>query len=487
MKRKYDLRNKRNILILGLLSIVLIIVFSLFIYKYLHTKVLKYEISGDSILQDVNKNYLVLNDDALLRVRWNDNYYLDYQDKQVNLGKNVIVYNTVTGSLKLYGKFYEITETGKIINNNDETKINNIADAKIYKIGDREYLLVDKQIRSSDRSIETSNYLLVELDKLGNAKLTNNKLNLKTITETTLVTSKYSFDIANEVVYFGNQKIDLKKIIGSTNEYQKDEDIIVKPDDNNQTNVDNNAGNGENTPGGEAGAQNDTPGQNEDPGEEVINVKPVDPLEQVTIEDMKSKVKMTSIVRMQSGLTQIDVDYIVYDPYNEYKRVFVEVEKDGNTEVVNLSKTETHVTIGNLSADKVYKLNFMYTTIDYETGESKNNTFEEVYVRTLKPKYSGRVTGIYPFTSKRLTYEIKLQDGYSINAIDATLVIYVETSDDEGNITVREELIPLNIPVNGKTGVITGSVSIAGYNISINNQEKIIIKSVSSSNGTIYY
>ena len=67
------------------------------------------------------------------------------------------------------------------------------------------------------------------------------------------------------------------------------------------------------------------------------------------------------------------------------------------------------------------------------------------------------------------------------------MVIYVETSDDEGNITVREELIPLNIPVNGKTGVITGSVSIAGYNISINNQEKIIIKSVSSSNGTIYY
>ena len=236
MKRKYDLRNKRNLIIIGILAIVLIIIFSLFIYKYLHTKTLKYDISGDSILQDVNKNYLVISDDAVLRVRWNDNYYLDYQDKQVNLGKNVIVYNTVTNDLKLYGKFYEITENGKIINNSGETKINNVADAKIYKIGDREYLLVDKQIRSSDRSIETSDYLLVELDKIGNAKLTNNKLNLKTITETTLVTSKYTFDIANEIVRFGNQQIDLKKIIGSTNEYKKEDiEVEVEPAPVNNT------------------------------------------------------------------------------------------------------------------------------------------------------------------------------------------------------------------------------------------------------------
>ena len=67
-------------------------------------------------------------------------------------------------------------------------------DTKFYKIADREYLLVDRQIVSADNSINADNYLLVELDKMGNAKLTNNKLNLKTITPTVLATSKYTFE-----------------------------------------------------------------------------------------------------------------------------------------------------------------------------------------------------------------------------------------------------------------------------------------------------
>ena len=69
------------------------------------------------------------------------------------------------------------------------------------------------------------NYLLVELDKIGNAKLSNNKINLKTISPTKLVTSKYTFDIANEILTYGSDIIDLKKIIGSTNTYTK-EDLV---------------------------------------------------------------------------------------------------------------------------------------------------------------------------------------------------------------------------------------------------------------------
>ena len=35
---------------------------------------------------------------------------------------------------------------------------------------------------------------------------------------------------------------------------------------------------------------------------------------------------MTSIIMFNEGLTTIDIDYVVYDPYNEYKTVFVEIE-----------------------------------------------------------------------------------------------------------------------------------------------------------------
>ena len=66
---------------------------------------------------------------------------------------------------------------------------------------------------------------MVDLDKVGNATLTNHKISLKTFSETVIVTSNYTFDIANEILTYGSDKIDLKKIIGSSNAYTK-EDLV---------------------------------------------------------------------------------------------------------------------------------------------------------------------------------------------------------------------------------------------------------------------
>ena len=238
MRRKYDLRNKRNFVIILILAIAVIGIFSLFIYKYKHASTIQYDVTVGSVVQDDNKNYISVEEDALLKMRWNGNYYLVYQDKKINLSKRVIVFNTLTGGMKLYGKFYEIDKSGKIIENDDETVLNNTNNAKFYKLDDRKYLLIDKQIVSDDRSIEASNYMLVELDKMGNAKLSNNKLNLKTINPTILVTSEYSFDIANEILKYGGLSIDLKKIIGSTNQY------VPEPEDDEQKQEDGEGGNG---------------------------------------------------------------------------------------------------------------------------------------------------------------------------------------------------------------------------------------------------
>ena len=88
---------------------------------------------------------------------------------------------------------------------------------------------------------------MVELDKQGNAKLSNNKLQLKTISETTLVTSKYTFDIANEKLNYGKYDIDLKKIIGSSNQYVKESENSSDTDKNGG----NGKGNGQETGGGD--------------------------------------------------------------------------------------------------------------------------------------------------------------------------------------------------------------------------------------------
>ena len=241
VRRKYDGKNKRSFIIIIVLSIAIIGIFSLFIYNYTKASKIEYLIESGSVLQDVEKNYLSLDDDAKLKVRWDSNYFLTYNEKRISLGNKVIAYNTITDVLKMYGTFYEIASDGKIIENKNENVLNNTTVPKFYKLDDREYLLVDSKIHSNDNSIETSKYLLVELDKMGNAKLSNNSINLKTISPTVLVTSGYTFDIANEILNFGEFDIDLKKIIGSTNQYvpevleegKEEEDVSVNQTVNN--------------------------------------------------------------------------------------------------------------------------------------------------------------------------------------------------------------------------------------------------------------
>ena len=475
MRRKYDERNKRNFVVILILSIAVIGIFSLFIYKYRSASRIEYIIEAGSVLQDVDKNYINVEDDAILKVRWNESYYLLYQDKKINLGKKVIVYNTVTGSMKLYGTFYEIQEDGKVIDNKDETVLNNTTDAKFYKLDDREYLLVDKTIVSDDRSITASDYLLVELDKLGNAKLSNYKLNLKTITPTKLITSKYSFDIANEILNFGKHDIDLKKIIGSTNQYVPtvEEDGSQNTGEDGTTNVDSNGtdiGDGFGTGAGGTG--------------NVINNADTGNVN--NIGEIKNKTKMTSIIRATEGLGQIDIDYVIYDPYNEYKSVYVEIVKSGKIDVVYLSKNDTHIVIDGLAANTEYKFNFIYTTENETTGAIVPNTFDSMTLKTLKPSYS---ISVYKLSkvSNTLTYKVNLQSGYSINKVNVKLSFdYTGIDSDSGETVVRTAVLNGSTNVNSNDTSVLGSFDISNYDIGSDTLLKLEVVSVSGTSGTLY-
>lgn len=473
MKRKYDLRNKRNFVIILILSVFIIGIFSLFIYKYTHASKIEYKVSTGSVLQSVNKDFINTVDEAVLKTRWDDSYNLLYQDKKINLGKRVIVYDSVTGSIKLYGKFYGIDEKGKVVEENDETILANTTDTKFYKLDDREYLLVDRQIVNEDRSINASNYLLVELDRMGNAKLSNDKLNLKTIAPTKLITSKYVFDIANEKLQYGKKDIDLKKIIGSTNEYKEEKKEEKENGGNgagvgNAVNV-NNITNNTNATGTAAGVVNGNDNQGE-----------------VTdIDEIKDKVKMTSIVRVQEGLTQADIDYVVYDPYNEYKSVYAEIERPGKVDVVYLSKTDTHMVINDLMPSSEYKVNFIYTTADSE-GVIKTNKFEEVTLKTLTPVYTGYISRFSSYRHK-LTYTVNLQSGYNVDTVNVTVKFYYQEVDEEGIVNVKERTVTSSTNVVSGAKNATGVIDTTGYDVINLEKASVKINSVSNSSGTISF
>ena len=465
MRRKYDIRNKRTFIIILILSIAIIGIFSLFIYKYKHTDQIQYKVNTGSIVQDNNKNFIDVKDGGLLKVRWNGNYYLIYQDEKINLGKKVIVFDTISGGIKLYGKFYEITESGKIVHRDNETDIRKSTDAKFYKLDDREYLLIDKEITSNDKSIDASNYLLVELDKMGNAKLSNHKLNLKTIKPTTLLTSKYSFDIANELLKYQSLEIDLKKIIGTTNQYKEEEKKDEKEEDSDITT--------NNTATNQAIANGGGQGSSTEINNTINNGK------FISIEELMKNIKTTALIRAYEGMKQIDVDYVVYDPYNEYKSIYAEINKNGEIETIPVSRVDTHMTFEGLKADTDYDINFYYTTIDSETKEVITTGFGELKMHTKKPQYSIKVYRISGINNS-LDYKIYLQDDYPISEINVSLSFECPQCNENGYVYIYED-----IPITGNGTIIGGTFPLNGYSISAGTLMRLDINNVVGPDGRV--
>lgn len=497
MKRKYDKRNKINFVLILLLSIAVICIFSLFIYKYVSASKVFYEVEAGSLVQDTLKNYVNISEDAILKKRWNDKYYIEYQDEKINLGKKVIVYNTITGGLKLYGTFYEITDEGKVIDYNNETVLANTTDTKFYKIEDREYLLVDSRITSDDRKIEASGYLLVELDKLGNAKLSNNKINLKTISPTTLMTSKYTFDINNEILNFGKYDINLKKIIGSTNEYappEEEEEPIGGGGTGTGDGDGTGTGTGTGTGGGGAGGGGTGTGDGTGDGigtggtgtDGVINNGSGDGTgTEPDIEDVIEKLKMTSIIRIVEGLNQIDVDYVIYDPYGEYKSVYVEVVGNDKIQTTHLSKNDTHITLNNLVANTNYILNFVYTVSDPDTGELIPNTFDTYELKTLMPEYSisvYKVSKVY----NTLTYKVNLDPNYTIDSVTVLMEFEYKEKDAETEEVVTKNVSDKDtVSVDPKDKYILGKFDVSSYPIDKDTLVRLTIVNVTSGGLTL--
>lgn len=482
--RKYDLRNKRSFLIVGIIAIILIVIFSFFIYKFIKIGNVEYKLDSGTVIMDNNNDSMVLKENATLKMKWTGNYYLKFDDskKEEVLSPNVISYDD--GKIHLYGKFFEVRNKDDIVITKDETKIDNISTPRFYKIEDRKYLLVSGSIISSDSQISANDFLLVELDKSGNAKLTNNKVNLKTISKTTLVTSTYEFDINNELLKFGDDTIDLKKIIGTSNQYKEDDS--KGSGDGTEDGTGDGTGNG----GGNATGQTNTGNVvTPDSKGEVVNNKDNKINNDNKPDDTKKpQATVTSVVGVTASYNNINANYVIYDPYNNYTSTFVEVRNSSGALIkkVNMSKSGNSVILDNLDYNSTYTLLFKYSYT--ENGEEKYNTYYEETVNTKSPKYYitlNKVSNI----SKTVSYNVNL-DNRAFNeiisgtvpvTINATLrvgdtVIYGNISKEVTEGKVPKFLsgtfaLPDNINVGDVVTIKVNSVNINGKTINYNDIE----------------
>lgn len=484
--RKYDLRNKRSFLIVGIIAIILIVIFSFFIYKFIKIGNVEYKLDSGTVIMDNNNDSMVLKENATLKMKWTGNYYLKFDDskKEEVLSPNVISYDD--GKIYLYGKFFEVRNKDDIVITKDETKIDNISTPRFYKIEDRKYLLVSGSIISSDSQISANDFLLVELDKSGNAKLTNNKVNLKTISKTTLVTSTYEFDINNELLKFGDDTIDLKKIIGTSNQYKEDDSKGSGDGTEDGTGDGTGTGNGG---GNETGQTNTGNVVTPDSKGEVVNNKDNKINKDNKPDDTKKpQATVTSVVGVTTSYNNINANYVIYDPYNNYTSTFVEVRNSSGALIkkVNMSKSGNSVILDNLDYNSTYTLLFKYSYT--ENGEEKYNTYYEETVNTKSPKYYitlNKVSNI----SKTVSYNVNL-DNSAFNeiisgtvpvTINATLrvgdtVIYGNISKEVTEGKVPKFLsgtfaLPDNINVGDVVTIKVNSVNINGKTINYNDIE----------------
>ena len=106
--RKYDKRNKIYFGIVLVASLILIIIFSFFIAKVIKNGKIEYFIDEGSILYDKDKNLIKLENESVLKIKWNDEYYLMEDKNMYLLGTNSIIYNPSKDIMQLYGKYYEV-------------------------------------------------------------------------------------------------------------------------------------------------------------------------------------------------------------------------------------------------------------------------------------------------------------------------------------------------------------------------------------------
>ena len=474
--RKYDIKNKRNIGIIIGISIIIIIMFSLVIKFFLSLNKEEYIVSKGNIVFDKDKTTIKLNSEGKIKTKWKGEYYLTYDGKDYELGNTALAFNEDTTEIKLYGRYYEISSGSEINITSNETTIKNSLLTKFYKLADRKYLIIDKEIKSADNLLSTTDFLLVELDKAGNATLTNHKVNLKTFSETQIITSNYTFDIATEILTYGSDKIDLKKIIGSSNNYTK-EDLIPdesKNTNDNVTNIGTNGNNGNSTTNGNGGNNTDGNG-NTTGGNDGNNTGGNN------IEEIKKATKQTSVVSVTSTVNKIIIDYVIYDPYKEYTSVYMEVQKEDSdkVEVIYLNTNNTRYELKDILPNTKYNLKFKNTAT--EEGQTIIKEISNTTISTQKPKLSLKVTKT---RAGEITYVITTDNSYTLTSADLVVTI-IDSKTGE----IRKETSSVSISNNTSNTVKLDKMTdgdIIELKLINVKSEDTIIKGITASDKFIY-
>lgn len=431
--------NKKRFAIFAIIIIIIIILLITCLRLALNHEVEEYRIESNVTLYDSEYEPLQPEEAGTITKKWDGNYYLtlDNTNETYKLNPEVVSYNGNNSQVTLYGDVFKVLLDGQVEKYSKDTTIRNTSEDAFYKIADRQYLMISNSIKNESGSISTSKYLYIIIDKSGNTLLLNNEIYARTINPIVLSTSSYRFDIANEKLIVGNEEINLKDIIGSTNEYVEKEEEKDMDWQNliPEYNGSDNSGNGQNADGSvinnQGGAQSGTnagtSGNAGNGGDTIIN----------NSNSSTNQTPLSKSVSLRGAIatsSYIDIEYAVQDPQNRYQTVYAFVEAVGYENTIALDKNATTYRLTDLEPNTEYKITLGYKEIT-EDNEVVDNIEDVLSVRTTKINASIDITRVGT-GSKKVYFNLKLDQNYAFDY--AKIALYVDgvkESDMDVNLT----------------------------------------------------
>lgn len=442
--------NKKRFALFAIIIITIIILLITSLRLALKHEPEQYKIESNITLYDSDYVPIKTEEEATINKRWDGNYYLTLNNSKstYKLNKKVVSFNEKNSKVTLYGEVFKVLFDGQVEKYIKDTEIKNNSGDQFYKIADRQYLLISDSIRNESGSISTSKYLYVIIDKSGNTLILNNQIYAKTINPIVLTTSSYKFDIANEKLIVGSNEIDLKKIIGSSNEYKEkepEEDTNEDKEDskdkveheqnnNNNENQNSNIQNGEGTAVGNQNTQNNQ-NNNSNSGSNVQGGG--------ITNSNTNKTPLSKSVSLRGAIatsSYIDIEYAVQDPEHKYQTVYAFVEAVGYENMIALDKNATTYRLTDLEPNTEYKITLGYKQITAD-NEIEDQIEDVLSVRTTRINAKLDITKVLAGKQK-VYFNLKLDQNYAFDY--AKVALYVDGMKESDLVVNLTEAVKQN-------------------------------------------
>lgn len=439
--RKITKKNKSSFAIFSIAVVaVLGLVAFMLVQQIQAANVKEYPLAQNSILYDKKGDYIDVSADGKIKKLWTKDYQASLANgKNYDLGSHGVVRGG--SELTLYGGGYKVYDDGSVKTLSTVSNLTNLTTPELYKLKDRQYLMVGNDIRLENDNVQLKGYVVVDIDKAGNAFLRNDKVNYKVVAPVILTNGAKKFNSATEVLTVGTVVTDLKKINGSTNEYDKI--AANKPVTEKEESADKQEANKEQaTPATNPGTNgnNGTAGG----GGNNVAITGVNQLKQTINQlvgfinnsvnenkpntaDKTEPGQNSSIVLngLSIGVNSMTADYYVSDLENNYASVFLKVmpssstdEKDSQT--IQISKNEMRRQVFGLYPNKSYEVSIGYVS---KKGEQK--IVDSSIVRTKN------ITGdlyVSKVVSGTVYFNLKLDPAFKLDS--AKVVVYADGTKD---------------------------------------------------------